>query len=190
MSDPGPTDADYLWLTETWAGALFEISAGDEHVDVPCCPGWQLRHPVHHMGNVASFVDAVIEAVGPEAEFTGAELRGDAEVCDRAGEQTSALLHRLRTLDPQTRVWNWSKKPARLRFWPRCLAHESLVRADEGARWHRAIENGEVRAVDTDLDPDVLLHGRGEQLYLGLWGRVPLTGTRGTEARIAALRTG
>ncbi|WP_031469734.1 maleylpyruvate isomerase family mycothiol-dependent enzyme [Sciscionella sediminilitoris] len=237
-AEPGLTDADYLRLTETWAGALFEIATGNEHVDVPSCPGWQLRHLVHHMGNVAYFVDAVIEAAGPEPEFTDAELPADAEVCAWADERTSALLHRLRGLDPETRVWNWSREPARLRFWPRCLAHEALVhawdaytalgrpvrlplrgcldgigevldihlplrtgevmtgrwtaevRTDEGPCWHRAIEEGTVRALDTDPEPDVLLHGGAEQLYLGLWGRIPLTGARGTENRIAALRTG
>ncbi|MBC3986371.1 maleylpyruvate isomerase family mycothiol-dependent enzyme [Streptomyces sp. AC536] len=153
------TDEEYLRLIEAWTAELFDISAHHLDVTVPSCPGWRLRDLVHHVGNIAYFVNAVIDAAGPEPEFTDATPRPDAEVTGWAADQTHAMVKQLRALDPATHVWNWSREPQRLDFWPRCIAHEALVHAWDA---HHAL--GRERALPTRA----CLDGIGEILDIQL----------------------
>ncbi|WP_020673398.1 maleylpyruvate isomerase family mycothiol-dependent enzyme [Amycolatopsis nigrescens] len=142
-------NVEYLRVADTYADVLFRLSAGNLEAPVPACPGWRLRHLVHHLGNVAFFVSAAIDAAGPEPEFTDAALPADSELRSWAAAELGSLLDRLRTLDRDLEVWNWSQEPQRLGFWPRCLAHEVLVHAWDA---HDALGRRLELPVDACLD--------------------------------------
>jgi uncharacterized protein (TIGR03083 family) len=116
---------------------------------VPACPEWRIRDVVHHLGNVASFIDACVEQGAGEPAFTDAEPLPDERLIQWAAEEWDRVLNRLAAADPLAAAWNWSTCPRTVSFWPRCLTHEAFVHC-----WDIADAVGESLAIPADVAAD------------------------------------
>jgi uncharacterized protein (TIGR03083 family) len=114
-------------------GALLigAAEAAGPDAPVPCCPDWRVRDLVHHTGGVhrwaTSFVwDKRTDPRDPPEEsfFTSPS---DATLGEWFREGHAALVHALRTADPELACWSFLPAPSPLAFWARRQAHETAI---------------------------------------------------------------
>lgn len=103
----------------------------DARLDEPvrACSPWRVRDVVHHLGNIACFVRACLDARGPEPEFTDVVMPADDALIEWASQEWDRVVGQLAAADPDAPAWNWSLESDVVAFWPRCLTHEAVVHA-------------------------------------------------------------
>jgi uncharacterized protein (TIGR03083 family) len=153
--------------------ARFQTAIEDLDVSVPSCPGWRIRHLVHHLGTVhRTFGRVAAEGWMRRPPAPDPDDRPDVHddrVVDWAADQAAALLDALAELDPEAPRWNFSPGPQVGAFIPRRMLHETTI--------HRWDAEGAVGA-RSPIDPVVAADGIVEYLEVflprsGAWAGRP-----------------
>ena len=135
--------------------ALSLTARHDSRAEVPSCPGWNIDELLRHVG-IAHHRVALILREGrtepPPLEETSPPHGGSLSWYE-AG--LAALLDAMRTVDPATPVWTFSRSDPTATFWHRRMAHETVV--------HRVDAEQATGAVGP-LDPALVLDGIAESL--------------------------
>lgn len=104
------------------------VGGGPLDVDVPSCPGWDLRRLATHVGVVHRWAtSAVITGEAPSAR----PLEPDAgtDMAAWLSEGADALVACLRDADPNRPTWHPFPAPQVVATWARRQAHETIVHA-------------------------------------------------------------
>ncbi len=176
-----PTTTDGRERRDWWVAALRReggafATAAHPDDDVPTCPGWSVRRLVAHVGRVhrtatAGVLDGTVEppalAARPPAD--------DSKMLRWYAEGLEKLLQVFTDAEPHLDD-----------FWPRRMAHDTTVHrfdaelaayTDTGDTWLVSLEPGRVTATRPERRPrriDARIAGPAADLYLVLWGRLPL----------------
>lgn len=135
-------------------------------VDVPTCPGWQIRDLLRHIGGVHRWARAHVAtgrrqpySADEEAEFF--TTVNDDELLDWFREGHRTLVDTLAAADEGIACWTFLPAPSPLAFWARRQAHETAV--------HRA-DAESAAGTATHWDPAFAVDGIDE-LLSGFFGR-------------------
>jgi uncharacterized protein (TIGR03083 family) len=146
---------DWMSAVEREGHALSLTARHDSRAEVPSCPGWNIDELLRHVG-IAHHRVALILREGrtepPPLEETSPPHGGSLSWYE-AG--LAALLDAMRTVDPATPVWTFSRSDPTATFWHRRMAHETVV--------HRVDAEQATGAVGP-LDPAPVLDGIAESL--------------------------
>lgn len=99
-------------------------------VDVPSCPGWQVRDLVLHLGAVHDFHGRHVVRGSAEPPSRDRQLpdRDDPELLTWFERGVDRLLTALQQLPPEAPAWNFAPHtPQVVGFWPRRMALETAV---------------------------------------------------------------
>jgi uncharacterized protein (TIGR03083 family) len=166
-------EADISVFTDVATSAL----AHHQSIRVPCCPGWDVRELVVHVGKFHSLVARwVTDGRRPDAwDSMPADHEDPVAWLRRC---SARLLDAVGTVDPATPCSTWSPSDQSVGFWVRRMAHETAV--------HR-VDLEQALGIDWRMDPDVAVDGIDEVLTLWLTGHMPpgLTGS-GRTVRLRA----
>jgi uncharacterized protein (TIGR03083 family) len=137
-------------------GHMLSLTARDDMTaKVPSCPGWDIDELFRHVG-IAHHRAALILREGrtdpPPVEETSPP-DGDSLAWYESG--LAALLDAMRTVDPATPVWTFSRSDRTATFWHRRMAHETVV--------HR-VDAEQATGTVGPLDPALVLDGIAESL--------------------------
>lgn len=137
---PGLAPAEFRKAIPRETAALAHTARRGLDASVPSCPGWKVKTLVRHVGLVHRWATEIVR--------TRAQRRVPFSEIPRPGRDedpptwlelgAAELLDQLSTLAPDERVWNWSSAPQHGRFWPRRMAHETVVH-----RWDAQNAHGE-----------------------------------------------
>jgi len=125
-------------------GELLAAAVDADGLDrpIPCCPGWQVRDLLQHIGmvhrwaaaNVKSGAMATRGTRGTGAPMTDDEMRhavgpfpADALLTGWFREGHAALVETLMSADPAVQCWTFMAAPTPLAFWARRQAHETAI---------------------------------------------------------------
>jgi uncharacterized protein (TIGR03083 family) len=145
-----------FWLSALRAdGPAFRTAVAGAALDapVPTCPDWTVLDLVHHLGSVYEWVrgHAARGVTGPP----------EPRWPDRTGRPTGSaaltwwddefaqLMELLDGLDPELPAWNWAPQAKKAWFWPRRMAHETVVH-----RWDAQMAGGMAEPVEAKLAAD------------------------------------
>jgi uncharacterized protein (TIGR03083 family) len=146
---------DWIGAVEREGHALSLAARRDPAAEVPSCPGWSIDELLRHVGIAHRRVALIIRerrTEAPRLEETGQPC-GDSLSWYEAGLAT--LLAAMRTVDPMTPVWTFSRTDRTVRFWHRRMAHETLV--------HR-VDAEQATGIPGPIDPEHALDGIAESL--------------------------
>jgi uncharacterized protein (TIGR03083 family) len=120
------TPREYHEALERDAAAFVDIvRSADADAPVPACPGWQLADLARHLGGVHRWALEAVRTGQP-----GEQPSGPADPSALAAwlaEGADALVHALRTADPDAPTWTFGPAPRLVSFWGRRQAHETAV---------------------------------------------------------------
>ncbi len=133
--------------------------------DVPSCPGWNIDDLIRHVATVHHRVALILREgrTQPPRVEEISPPHSDSLGWYEAGLAT--LVSAMRTVDPATPVWTFSRSDPTATFWHRRVAHETTV--------HRVDAQQATGAVEP-LDPVSAVDGIAESLEVF----VPLRGRR------------
>jgi uncharacterized protein (TIGR03083 family) len=141
--------------SEAFGAAITDASLGAR---VPCCPDWDQRALVNHLGRVQRFWAATVIAngelpeVGDEDPDNPPPLVGDASiVCTWFAESTNALLDALRAVPWDAPAWTWWKENRTVGAIARHQAGEAAVH-----RWDAQSVTGTQQPLPVDLVDDAV----------------------------------
>lgn len=121
-------------------------------VDVPTCPGWQLRDLVAHLGGVYDFHGRhLIRGTDdpPTGDRTVPE-GDDADLLLWFTDRLDRLLLNLGHLPPDAPAWNFARHtPQVVAFWPRRMALETAVH-----RWDAQLAHHDAHGFDLAVAVD------------------------------------
>jgi uncharacterized protein (TIGR03083 family) len=136
------------------------VAGADSSVEVPSCPGWDLRHLVEHVGQAHRYATAMVrhQATGPgDVAWLSSKLP-DGGSRDWLTDGAAGLVAAVREVGPDRPVWNFTRRPgATAAFWLRRMAHETAV--------HRA-DAALALARPYDLEPELAADALSEWLEL------------------------
>lgn len=166
--------ADYLAAITDDAAKLID-AARRTGLDaaVPSCPGWNVRDLVRHVGEVHRHKELIVrERLLEPPDDWASPAPDDAEIFSRYAEGVAMLIAALAGVDPATPVWSWHEPNRTAGFWPRRMAHETLIH-----RVDAELAAGSVTAVEEELATD----GVDEIVVVMLtggpsWGRLERVG--------------
>jgi uncharacterized protein (TIGR03083 family) len=116
-------------------GELLAAAVGRDGLDRPvaCCPGWQMRDLLQHIGMVHRWAAANV-ARGSGTPMTDDEFKqavgpfpGDALLTGWFRDGHAALVQALTSTDPAVQCWTFMSAPTPLAFWARRQAHETAI---------------------------------------------------------------
>jgi hypothetical protein len=114
---------DWISAVEREGHALSLTARHNSTAEVPSCPGWNIDELLRHVG-IAHHRAALILREGrtepPPLEETSPAHGGSLSWYE-AG--LAALLDAMRTVDPATPVWTFSRSDPTATFWHRRMAH-------------------------------------------------------------------
>jgi uncharacterized protein (TIGR03083 family) len=185
MSD---TQAMFLPAIHNEAGEFLAAARLGLDASVTSCPGWDVRTLVIHLGDVYSFIGAIVEAqardyateADPIHERLLAERARDhprlmaaeaKDVLSWFAERATYVERVLSGAQPTETVWTWFEPEQCVGFWRRRMAHETAVH-----RWDTQQAHHRARPIDSDLARD----GIDEALHVHLPERVAEAGTVGS----------
>jgi uncharacterized protein (TIGR03083 family) len=101
------------------------------NVDVPTCPGWDLRELIIHTGvvhrhKVTTLLGDYRDKPAPLPESPGEEV-SDQAVLDWFDEGTEMLLDACLTADLTEPSWTWCRHDHTKDWWVRRMAHETVI---------------------------------------------------------------
>lgn len=149
-----------------WIGALrtegpaFHAAISEAPPDTPVlsCPGWTITDLTHHLGALYGWARALLERGGTEPSRpleVPAGLPTGPAAARWWQQEFEALMARLDALDPEAPMWNWAPQPKKAGFWPRRLAHETVVH-----RWDAQM----AAAAGEPIEPKLAVDGVSEVL--------------------------
>ncbi len=147
----------YCDAITTAAAALADVARRAPDAAVPSCPGWDVRQVAFHVGSVHRMAAAVVgDAVQDASGLAGLFVAPDPDTDPVAWVEdgAAALVDRLRAADPDATVFTFWP-PARLSFWARRMAHETVI--------HRWDAQGAVGASEP-IAPELAISGVEELL--------------------------
>jgi uncharacterized protein (TIGR03083 family) len=146
---------DWISAVEREGHALSLAARNDPTAQVPSCPGWDIDELLRHVG-ISHHRAALILREG-RTEPPPLE-----ETCPPDGSSLSwyeaglaVLLDAMRSVDPATQVWTFSRSDRTATFWHRRMAHETVV--------HR-VDAEQATGTVGPLDPALVLDGIAESL--------------------------
>ena len=101
------------------------VASSDLDLQVPPCPGWQLRDLAVHLGTVHRWAKACIETNGP-LPLVESPI-DDALLLEWLDEGVTELSNLLRSSSPQDNRWTFGPEPTLMSFWYRRQAQEAAV---------------------------------------------------------------
>jgi uncharacterized protein (TIGR03083 family) len=165
---------DWISAVEREGHALSVAARKDPTAEVPSCPGWDIDELLRHVG-IAHHRAALILREGrtepPPLEET-TPPHGSSLSWYEAG--LAAVLDAMRSVDPATPVWTFSRSDRTATFWHRRMAHETVV--------HRVDAEQATGAVGP-LDAALVLDGIAESLEVF----APLMARRAEDAATATV---
>jgi uncharacterized protein (TIGR03083 family) len=169
-------ESDVAVLGNVAASAL----AHQRSVRVPCCPGWDVKELVCHVGRIHSLVAQWVTDGRRPDTWDSAPAENDDPV-EWLRRCSARLLDAITTVDGDTPCSTWSPYDQSVGFWVRRMAHETAV--------HR-VDLEQALDIEWRLDAEVAADGIDEALTLWLTGRTPagLTGS-GRAVRLTAYGT-
>lgn len=145
---------------------------------VPSCPGWTVRHLLHHVGEVHRHKERIVrERLLVPPEDWPPPMPGDDEVYSWFAEGVAMLIATLAAAEPGTPVWSWYAPNQTAGFWPRRMAHETLIH-----RVDAELAAGAVTAIDEDLATDGI-----DEIVVVMMADAPAWGTVVSQGRIVRL---
>lgn len=134
------------------------IASTDQGTTVPTCPEWTLRDLVAHLGVAhrwaAELVRRRADSFLPTEEVPDTDPPQDASSQELAAWLSAGaehLVEQLRTVAPDTPVWNWMPTAQRADCWGRRMAHETAIHRVDAVR-----AGGGEFTMATDLAADCL----------------------------------
>jgi uncharacterized protein (TIGR03083 family) len=215
---------DWISAVEREGHALSLAARHDPTAQVPSCPGWDIDELLRHVG-ISHHRAALILREGrtepPPLEETSPP-DGSSLSWYEAGLAT--VLDAMRSVDPATQVWTFSRGDRTATFWERRMAHETMVHrvdaeqatgtvgplevalvldgiaeslevfaplmarreqdpatatvhlhaTDVEGEWLVTLGDSTVAVEHGHAKGDAAVRGTAADLYLWLWGRVPL----------------
>lgn len=146
---------DWVSAVECEGQKLSLAARHDTMSEVPSCPGWSIDDLLRHVGIAHHRVALILReerTEPPPVEETSPPHTGSLSWYE-AGRAT--LLDAMRTVDPATRVWTFSRSDPTATFWYRRMAHETVV--------HR-VDAEQARGTVGPLDAALALDGIAESL--------------------------
>jgi len=121
-----------------WIGALrvegpaFRAAAAEAPPDTPVlsCPGWTVTDLVLHLASVYRGVRGFVDQGNTDRPATFesiTELPPGVSALDLWQQEFDQLIVLLDGLDPEAPAWNWAPQPKKAGFWPRRMAHETVI---------------------------------------------------------------
>jgi len=101
------------------------VASSDLDLQVPPCPGWQLRDLAVHLGTVHRWAKACIETNGP-LPLVESPIE-DSMLIPWLDEGLTELSGLLRAASPHDEVWTFGPTPHLMSFWYRRQAQEASV---------------------------------------------------------------
>jgi uncharacterized protein (TIGR03083 family) len=101
------------------------VASSDLDLQVPPCPGWQLRDLAVHLGTVHRWAKACIEANGP-LPLVESPIE-DSMLIPWLNEGLTELSELLRATPPHRETWTFGPQPQVMSFWCRRQAQEAAV---------------------------------------------------------------
>lgn len=140
----------YTDVVEVDGSRMIAVAEGAMGATVDACPGWTVADLVGHVGQVYSFVDAVVAAGGTDMPAVARP-----EVPDQPADRLTwlrsahdALVQRLRSTPGDAPCWNWVGTGTAA-FFHRRMAHESTIH-----RWDAESAVDALTPIDSDLGAD------------------------------------
>lgn len=116
---------------------LAENATGDLGLDVPTCPGWQLRTLLGHLGRVHRMALAVV-ATGAMTPANPKEMEpipdNDNDLRTYFASSSASILHDLEVTDPAAPCWTFLGTADVVSFWSRRMANEHAVHLFDAQR--------------------------------------------------------
>lgn len=129
----------YLDAVRADSAALAAVARRGLDAPVEHCPGWTVRSVVEHVGMAHLWVDTMVRARASE-RLRFRELppppSADGELVDWFEAGAARLTDTLAGVAPDEPVWNWSRRPHVVAFWPRRMAYETAVHRWDAERGH------------------------------------------------------
>lgn len=150
-----------LAVTAREGRALLEAVQAAPSASVACCPGWDNRALLRHVGGVHRFVDRVVSTRASGRPTPEPEDRPPAGDVDPSAWYSEGLVHLLETLreaDPAELVWSWTNRRD-AGFYHRRMAHETTV--------HR-YDAESAGGTAAPIDPEVAADGVNEIIAVGM----------------------
>ncbi|GAB2946001.1 maleylpyruvate isomerase family mycothiol-dependent enzyme [Micromonospora polyrhachis] len=121
-----------------WIGALrvegpaFRAAVAEAPPDTPVlsCPGWTVTDLVRHLAQVYYGVRGFVTSGSTEQPSAFRQLEDPApgvSALDLWQREFDQLIMLLDELDPEAPAWNWAPQPKKAGFWPRRMAHETVI---------------------------------------------------------------
>lgn len=149
---------DWPGIVEREGAALADAAAKDPHAPVPAAPGWDTTELLRHLGLIHGRTSVVLRTGTMERPSRRNGLLPDVPedgVLEWYRATLAALVTDLRAIDdPDRAVWCFSPEHARAGFWPRRMAHETVV--------HRVDAEQAVGGVVTSIEPAFAVDGIDE----------------------------
>lgn len=133
--------------------ALLAAARAGLDVDVPTCPGWQLRDLVVHLGGVYDVRGRNVlrgTAEPPPPDDRQVPDRDDPDLLAWFADGVDRLLHNLGQLPPDAPAHNFARHtPQVVAFWPRRMALETAVH-----RWDAQLAHHDAHGFDLAVAVD------------------------------------
>lgn len=143
------------WTVEHVALAAERFATGlataDPAAEVPACPGWTVTDLVAHLGNVHTWVAAIVASGGPVEEPV--QRPGGVPLDQWYAARASHLLQVLADSDPDAPCWNFARVDEVAGFWRRRQLHEVLM---------HLVDLDQAHGRGTDLEPATCADGVSE----------------------------
>lgn len=146
---------DWTTVVEREGHTLSLAARHDTTAEVPSCPGWNIDELLRHVGVTHRRVALIVRegrTEPPPLEETSPPHGGSLNWYEVG---LATLLDAMRTVDPATPVWTFSRRDQTAAFWHRRMAHETSV--------HRVDAEQATGAVGP-VDPGLALDGIAESL--------------------------
>jgi uncharacterized protein (TIGR03083 family) len=122
---------DWATIVEEEGAALGDAAAVDLAAAVPAAPGWDVSELLRHIGQIYARTSVILRTGTMERPSRRNGMLADAPadgVLDWYRATLAELVTELRGVgDPDRPVWSFSPEHQRAGFWPRRMAHETLV---------------------------------------------------------------
>jgi uncharacterized protein (TIGR03083 family) len=149
---------DWAGIVQQDGEALGDAAAADLTAEVPAAPGWDTRELLRHVGFVHTRTSVILQTGTTERPSRKNGLLPevpDGGILDWYRSALSTVVADLRALDdPDRTVWTFFEPQQRAGFWPRRMAHETLV--------HRVDAEQAVGRPVGPIDPELAVDGVAE----------------------------
>jgi uncharacterized protein (TIGR03083 family) len=153
---------DWAAIVDDEGRALADAAAADLAAPVPAAPGWDVTDLLRHIGQIHARSTVILRSATMERPSRRNGMLPDppAQVTvDWYRATLTDLVDTLRAVDdPEEPVWSFSPAHQRAGFWPRRMAHETLI--------HRVDAEQATGRTVAPIDPELAVDGIDEILTI------------------------